>query len=116
MNNNVSVLNFPFIFRHRLFLKWRISLKIFLVFSSFVIIGLLGLYIFQVNVVVSEKYLIQKYEKQISEILKENQNLAINSTKLSSLTKVIKSLEELNFEKIDKIYYIRVLNNQMVAK
>lgn len=114
--NNTLILNPPFILKHNLSVKWKIILKIFWIFSILSIIAFLVFYIFQVNTKVTERYLIQKYERQISEISKENKNLEIQAVQASSLYNITELLEPLNFQKTDKIYYIRVLDTQVVAK
>ena len=89
-------------------LFWALGIISIVAFSVF--------YIFQVNTEVSERYLIQKYEKKINELSKENKNLEVGSAQVTSLDKVIEQIASLNFEKTDKIHYIRVLETQVVAK
>lgn len=108
--------NPPFITNYNLSLRRKIVLKGFLVLGILSIVSLLVFYIFQINNEVSGRYLIEKYERRISEIIKEKQNLEINSFQVSSLENIIGLLEPLNFEKTDKIHYIRFLDNQVVAK
>lgn len=88
----------------------------FLILGILLTVALLVFYIFQVNTEVSQRYLIQEYEKRIAEISKENQHLEISSAQASSLDNITILLGELNFEKTDKIHYIRVLETQVVAK
>ncbi len=111
--NNTLILNPSFI---NISFRWKISLKLFWLLSFLSIAALLVFYIFQVNAAVSERYLIQEYEKRIGEVSKESQNLAISSAQVGSLDKVEELLEALNFEKINKIHYIRVLDTQVVTK
>lgn len=89
-------------------LFWGLAIILIVAFSIF--------YIFQVNNEVSERYLIQKYEKKINELSKENKSLEIGSAQVASLDKVVEQIASLNFEKTDKIHYIRVLETQVVAK
>lgn len=114
--NNILILNPPFIFKGNLSLKWKISSRIFWILSILSIAALLVFYIFQVNAEVSERYLIQKYGKRLAELSIESKNLEISSSQFNSLDNIIVSLEDLNFEKTNKTHYIRVLNNQVVAK
>ena len=111
--NNTLILNPSFI---NISFGWKISLKLFWLLSFLSIVALLTFYIFQVNAAVSEGYLIQEYEKKISETSRESQNLVISSAQVGSLDKVEELLETLNFEKINKIHYIRVLDTQVVTK
>ena len=75
-----------------------------------------GLYIFQVNTEISDRYLIQDYTKKIAEFSKENKVLEINSAKANSLDKLALMVEPLDFERIDKIHYIKVLTTHAVAR
>ncbi len=111
--NNTLTLNHPLIIKP---LKRLITLRLFWLSVILSVAALLAFYVFQVNAVVSEIYLIQKYEKRISEISRENQNLEISSAQTNSLDNITALLGELNFEKADKIHYIRVLDTQVVAK
>ena len=111
--NNTLILNRSLIIKP---LKRLVTLRLFWLLTILSAAALLAFYVFQVNAVVSERYLIQKYEKRISEISRENQNLEISSAQTNSLDNIIALLGELNFEKADKIHYIRVLDTQVVAK
>lgn len=112
---NSLVLNLPRFFSLGAVFKRVLSFKKLLIFSAVLIISLLALYIFQVNSVVSESYQIQKYQKKITELSEENKILEINSLQLNSLVNIENKVQELGFEKADKIYYIRLLEGQ-VAK
>ena len=82
----------------------------------FCILLLAGLYVFQINVEISDRYLISEYGKKISVFSKENKVLEITSARAASLDKLTQMLEPLDFEKIDDISYIKVLNTQAAAK
>jgi len=111
--NNISILNPPFVLKS---LKWPITSRMFWFLSILLLISLLISYIFQVNTEVSERYLIQEYEKKASDVSRENKNLEISSVQLSSLDNITALLENLKFEKTDKIYYIRAIDTQVVTK
>ncbi len=87
-----------------------------LILFVILIIGLLTFYVFQINIEVSERYLIRDYEKRITELSNQNKILAINSTQNSSLGKMAEIIASQDFEKIDKIHYIRILDTQVVTK
>jgi cell division protein FtsL len=97
-------------------LKSSFSLKAFLILFALLIFSLSVFYIFQIKREISVKYLIQAQENKLSEILEESKNLEINSINASSLDKALGFLEESNLEKTDKIYYIRVFENEVVTK
>jgi len=93
----------------------RIDLRVFWLLSILLTITCLVFYIFQVNAEVSERYLTEEYQKRITEISKENQGLEISSAQVNSLDNLTLLLEELDFEKTDKIHYIQVLDTQVVV-
>jgi len=91
-------------------------LKVFLALSILTIFSFLALYIFQINKEISGKYLIQRQENELAELIEENKSLEINSVGMSSLDNVLGFLDESNLEKTDKIYYIRIVGNEVVTK
>ncbi len=92
-----------------------INLRVFWILSILLTITFLVFYIFQINTEVSERYSIQGYQKRIDGVSKENHSLEINSAQINSLENLTLLLEELNFEKTDKVHYIRVLDTQVVV-
>ena len=120
--NRVSVLNSPFSLIRPLTLKWTLPthrpfiLKMFWIFSLFSIIALLIFYIFQISAVVSEGYLLQNYQKKLSEFTRENEILEINLAQVNSLRNIEQMVDELGFEKTGEIHYIRALENQIVKE
>lgn len=91
-------------------------LKFFRIFSILLIIILFFFYIYQVNAEVSERYLVQDYNKKIKELSRENGDLEIQAARLNSLDKIAELVKPFNFEKTKKIHYIKVLETQVVAK
>jgi cell division protein FtsB len=94
----------------------RISLKFFWIFNLVLIPILLLFCIFQLNSYAEKNYLLQKYEKQLEQLSKENKILEINFSKANSFENIDKFLKNQNFKKIGKIEYIKVLENAVVAK
>ena len=109
---NTLILNPPII--RNLSLKWKISLKFCWISSLILIISLLVFYIFQLNLLFSQTYLIQNYEKNLEQLSKENATLEINSIQANSLGGIEAQIKELGFEKIENIEYIRVLESTVV--
>ncbi len=94
----------------------KLSLKTFWVLSIILTIAFLVFYIFQVNLMTTETYLIQYYQKKIKELSRENKTLEINFSQENSLSHLEVLVGNLNLEKADKIHYIQVLEGQVVAK
>lgn len=113
MRNSLALshpLSLPGYFNLRLSLNNRVilSLALTLLFLSFVF------YIYQINAVISETYLINKYEKKLSELQQRNKVLEANFYSVNSLENVEKLVQNLNFEKVSKVHYIQVLAGQVV--
>ena len=79
------------------------------------IIGLLAFYVFQINTEISKRYLIKDYQKRITELSSQNKVLEISSAQNGSLDRIVELVASLNFEKTDKIHYIKILNTQVVV-
>ncbi|MBZ9578490.1 hypothetical protein KJA14_01425 [Patescibacteria group bacterium] len=114
--NNSSILNFPISLIRALPLKLRFNLKVFWVLFLILIITLLAFYIFQFNALTSETYKIQNSQKKINEFSVENENLEIQLAELNSLANIETLIKEFNFEKVDKIHYIKILESQIVKE
>jgi len=94
----------------------KIGLKAFWILSFISIISLLIFYIFQVNAMIGETYLIQNYQRKIKELSQENKTLEINFSQANSLSTIESLVKNLNFEKVERIHYIQVLESQVVTK
>ena len=114
--NKALTLNSPLTLKRSLSLRRTFILRIFWLLGILSIAALLVFYIFQVNKKVSERYLIQKYENRLIELSKKNKNLEVNSVQAVSLDNVLSLLENSDFEKTNKVHYIRILENKVVTK
>jgi hypothetical protein len=77
---------------------------------------LLSLYISQASMMVKATSLVEDYENEIEKIWKQNKDLEITFSRKNSLKNSESLLEELNFEKVTKIDYIRILETSVAAK
>jgi len=114
--NRALIINQPFILNTKLSLRRKTNFKVFWFFIVILIIFLLVFYVFQVNSEAYKRYLIKKYQTEISEISRENQELEVASLQLNSLEKITSLVENLNFKKTEKIHYIKVLDGKIVTK
>lgn len=94
-------------------IKWKLNLRIFWILSFVSILGLLVLYIFQVNSLAREVFLIEAYQKRLKELSENNEILAINLAKSSSLEYIENFLQNENFQKV-KVKYIQILESSIV--
>lgn len=84
---------------------------------SFILIVLFVIfYIFQVNQQIKEKAMIFEFEEKKKEIYNENRGLELAFSQKNYLKNFEKLFEELGFEKIAKIDYIKVLDTSVAVK
>lgn len=91
-------------------------LRLTLVAGFFLIVVLLSLYIFQASLMIKGTSFIKDYENKINQANVQNKDLEIVFSKKNSLKIDGGLLENLKFEKITKIDYIRVLEPSVAAK
>lgn len=94
----------------------RLTRPLFLILSAFLIACLLIFYIFQVASMAKERFLINFYESKISQVEEINKNLEVNFFQFNSLKNIDSLADKLSFEKIEKVHYIRVLEDAVAAK
>ncbi len=92
-----------------------VNVKFLLILSIIFIILFLAVYIFQISTVISQGYQIQSYQKKIDEVAQTNKNLEINTVKINSLENIDAKIQELGFEKTDKIDYLQILEGPVVS-
>lgn len=111
-----SVLSYSISQTKLLFNLPRISLKAVQLFCFVVITFLFGLYLFQVKGMAEEAYSLGFYERKFSQLVRENQNLKINSVQVNSLEELEALVSNLNFEKAEGVEYIKTGDNKVAAK
>jgi hypothetical protein len=93
-------------------------------FNRTLILGLLfvclfalsGFYVFQLTEIARDRNIIQNHKLNIIELTQTNKNSEINFAQINSLESVETLVQNLNFEKIGKISYIRILEPAMAIK
>ena len=113
-----TILSPPISINLPLQVKWHFSLKAFWTLTIVSIISLLFFYIFQVNFLTKEAYLIQDYQKKLANLSLENENLEINFSKSNSLANIENYFSNQNFEKANpgQIKYTKILESEIVTK
>ncbi|MCK4453734.1 hypothetical protein KAU51_00035 [Candidatus Parcubacteria bacterium] len=94
----------------------RLFSKLFLLFSLISIISLLIFAIIQVNQITRESNLILTYQENIKELSQRNQDLEIKLFQNNSFESIELLAQNLNYEKVGKIYYIKILESTAIAK
>lgn len=109
MRTTTFPLTLPISIRYRFIFNF----KLFLVLSFISILALLVLYIFQVNDLSKEIYLIEKQEEKLKVLSQENEDLEIDFSKAGSLANLESYLQNKNFEK-GRVRYIQILESPVV--
>lgn len=89
--------------------------KLILVLNFISILVLLVFYIFQVNALTKETYLIQSCQKKLSQLSAENETLEVNFSRANSLANIEDYLQNQNFEKVSQVKYIYILESSVAA-
>jgi len=79
-------------------------------------LSLLVFYVFQINEIIREDYLTKNYLKKIDALSQESKLLEINFAHTNSLGVVEEKPRALNFERVQKIKYIQILEASLVTK
>ena len=93
----------------------RISLRFFWGVSFVLLFPLLIFYIFQISQITKGSYLIKTYERKIENFSKDNSALEVNFAQITALENIERMARELNFEKIQVVKYIQVLDNSLAG-
>lgn len=93
-----------------------LNFRLFLILISVFLLSLLSIYIFQINALTKASFSILNYEKKISELSRKNKNLKTYFSQTNSLAKLESLFQELNYEKVDRVHYLRILEEVVAAK
>ena len=91
----------------------KINWKMFCVGVVFVCFTLLIYYVWQVNHLTQGTYLINSYEKQISQLSTEKKNLEVGFAESGFLGQVQQKIQALNFQKTTAVKYIQIPANSL---
>ena len=95
--------------------KIKINLRVFWYFMAAALVILIGAYVVQVNLLSQEIYSIQSLEKNFNKLSLENENLKIQFAEVNSLENLQTLIAGLDFEKVNRINYIKVLESSVAA-
>ena len=106
LQSKVNSVNIPLI-------NWKLVCLIGFCMSFF----LLVFYVWQINDLTRGSYTINNYEKQISQLSDENNNLQVSFAESSFLGQAIEKIQGLNFQKTTTVKYIQIPANSIaIAK
>lgn len=94
----------------------RINLRKIWLLGFILIVSLLIFYIFQISEIARVSFAISAHEQEAAKLFQQNKNLEISLFQRNSLFSLETMVNELNYEKVNKINYIRFINSQVAAK
>ena len=86
----------------------EVNWKIICLMGFFASLVLLVFYVWQINDLTKGSYLVNSYEKQISDLSDENKNLQVSFAENSFLGGALTKSEALNFQKVTTVKYIQI--------
>ena len=92
------------------------SLKIIKFIAIVLIIAFASIYLFQINHIVVNLYKISQLESEVKQLSFDNQQLELSLANSGQTTNFSQLAQKFNFEKINKIYYIREDGNRIVER
>jgi len=102
------ILNSTFVLENSRSRRGKLILRIFWMTFLVSITSLLLFYIFQVNSLVGKNYLLREQERKLTEIKREKEILKIDLVRARSLLNLETYLQNQNFERKNRIRFIRV--------
>jgi len=97
-------------------MRSNINKKFFSAIIAISILTFLSFYIFQINALAKETYLIQGYEKELNRISGTNEALEVNFSKANSLKNIENYIQAKNFKKVTQVKYIHILEGSVAAR
>lgn len=97
-------------------LSSRTFLKIFWLLSLSVLISLLFLVFFQINQLAKETDSLRKLEQSLKIISHNNQNLRLQAATTNRQILAEYLIEEFNFEKVERLHFIKAPETQVATK
>jgi hypothetical protein len=91
------------------------TLRNFWILSVFSVLALSAFYIYQINQEVSQRYAVNDYTKKIAKFTKENKSLEVALSGAASLAKASETIKTFGYSQTDKISYIKIMDNRVVA-
>ena len=94
----------------------KMNFKRFILLTTGFSLFLLGFYVFQIQVVMGNDYKIEGYEKNISQLSKNNRLLEIEANEFDSLEKIESKVSNLGLVKVDEVKYIFITEDYLARE
>lgn len=72
-------------------------------------------YVYQIYKMTNGYYLINKYENQMEQLLRENGDLEVNFAESSFLGSVLEKSRQMGFERTSSVQYIQIFDDSFAA-
>jgi hypothetical protein len=82
--------------------------KVICIAGFLISLALLIFYVWQIDSLTKGSYLINSYQKQISQLSQENKNLQVSFAENSFLGQAMEKIQALNFQKTTSVQYIQI--------
>jgi hypothetical protein len=89
------------------------NIKVFWGLSIFLFIGLISCVISQTNFLAEKSQVVSRFQTELAELSEGNIENSFSSQKTLELAQVA---QDLNFEKINKVYYIKAIGSTALAE
>ena len=96
--------------------KPKFRKKIHHILFAIIVLVSLGLFFVQQNILAQQKSCLADYTEQLIRFSDENENLEVGFLEKNHLNNVEAIAKELNFERTQKIHYIRALEGAVATK
>lgn len=93
----------------------HVNWKIVCIFGVAFLAMALVFYAYQISNLTRGYYLINSYEKEITNLSKENKNLQLSFAESSFLAGVLQKAEDLNFQRISSVKYIQIIDSPIAV-
>lgn len=85
--------------------------------AGFILITMLIVfYIFQISEITKASFSASNHEQEIFKLSQQNKNLEFSLSRENSLVNLEVVLKKLNYERVDRVYYIKVIDKGVAAK
>ncbi len=85
-------------------------------FGLISIAAIIVFYIFQISEITKAVSLVSEYEKEITALYRQSNELEEGLFEGNFLTDLDAALNNLNYEKVSKVYYIQIMDSEMAVK
>lgn len=92
-----------------------INWKMVCVAGVFISMALLIFYVWQINALTRGFYLVNGFQKQISQLSQENKDLQISFAESSFLGQALAKIQAMDFQKTTSVKYVKILDNSVAT-